>query len=217
VARGLNAQRTLLKDVAYDQLKELITTGAYAPGTFLSERQLAASLGMSKTPVRSAIERLESEGFLVVSPQQGILVAELSLDEIVDQFEIRGALEAYVVRRLAGRLSEEQFARLEENLSAQLRCAQDGDVLGYRQLDADFHLLLCECLGNQEIVRVMWRLRDKLHRVILRVIQPRPQRMLSSYEEHLGILEALKAGDGELAAARMEAHLEWGRGALVSR
>ncbi len=212
-----SSPRTLLKDRAYEALKEFILTGVYPPGSFLSERQLAATLGMSKTPVRSAIERLETEGFLVVSPQQGILVSELSLDEVVDHFEIRTALETYMARRLAGRLTPTQLERLRANLKAQLAAAEGGDVLSYRQLDTDFHLLLCEFLNNQEIIRVMWRLRDKLGRVIFRVVSQRPERMASSYGEHVGILEAMLGGEGNLAAARMEEHLEWGRRFLTER
>ena len=83
--------RGLLKERAYDEIKRLILTGELNPGTFLAERQLAARLGMSKTPVRSALERLESEGFISISPQQGAIIRDLSLDEIADQYEIRTA------------------------------------------------------------------------------------------------------------------------------
>ena len=68
------AARSFLKERAYDDIKKRLLSDAYPPGTFLSERQLALSLGMSKTPVKAALERLESEGFITVSPQQGIVV-----------------------------------------------------------------------------------------------------------------------------------------------
>ena len=88
--------RGLLKERAYDEIKRMVLTGELNPGTFLAERQLAARLGMSKTPVRSALERLESEGFIRISPQQGAIIRDLSLDEITDQYEIRTALETFV-------------------------------------------------------------------------------------------------------------------------
>ena len=91
-------ERVLLKDQAYENLKNLILEEVFAPGTFLSERQLAARLDMSKTPIRSALERLETEGYVAVSPQQGIVVRESSLREIVDLFDIRIALEVFVVQ-----------------------------------------------------------------------------------------------------------------------
>src|SRR5262245_11966916 len=88
-----SAERGLMKEHAYADLKQRILSGTIAPGSILAERQLAADLGMSKTPVRAALERLEHEGFITVSPQQGILVRDLSIHEIADQYEIRVALE----------------------------------------------------------------------------------------------------------------------------
>jgi len=93
----------LLQDRAYADIKALIQDGSFAAGSFLSERQLAARLHMSKTPVKNALVRLELEGFVSVSPQQGIVVRESSVQEIVDILDLRLALEPYVVRRIAGK------------------------------------------------------------------------------------------------------------------
>src|SRR5690349_20231147 len=82
----LPARASLLKDEAYESIKQRLLNNDYPPGSFLSERQLAGGLGMSKTPVKAALERLESEGFITVSPQQGIVVRELSVREIADQY-----------------------------------------------------------------------------------------------------------------------------------
>src|SRR5262245_27959269 len=96
--------RSFLKERAYERLKHGLLNNDYPPGTFLSERQLAENLGMSKTPVKAALERLESEGFITVSPQQGIVVRELSVSEIADLYEIRAALESFTLKSLAGKL-----------------------------------------------------------------------------------------------------------------
>jgi len=208
--------RPLLKDVAHDQIKERILAGTLPPGTFLSERHLARELGMSKTPVRLAIERLALEGFVAVSPRQGIVVTGMQLDEAADQFEMRIAVECHTVRRLAGRLTADQVQVLEGNLAAHHAAAVVQDAARARELDTDFHLLLCGYLGNREFQRVMERLREKLIRAISTVLQRQSQRMLESNAEHRGILEAVLAGDGEEAARRMEAHLEVGRRFLGS-
>ena len=92
-----NGNRSLLKSKAYDAIKKKIMDEDFPPGTFLAERKLALMLGMSKTPVKSALERLAIEGFVTISPQQCILVRELPMDEIADQYEIRTALETHVV------------------------------------------------------------------------------------------------------------------------
>src|SRR3954447_7273637 len=120
-ARGVGPApaKGLLKERAYDEIKRLLLKGDLAPGTFLAERQLAARLGMSKTPVRSALERLEAEGFISISPQQGAIVRDLSMNEIADQYEIRVALETFVARNVSGRLNRHQIAQVRANLEAQ--------------------------------------------------------------------------------------------------
>jgi GntR family transcriptional regulator, rspAB operon transcriptional repressor len=207
----------LLKDQAYARLKELITTGEVPSGTFFSEKRLSSLLGMSKTPIRAALERLEAEGFVTTSARQGAVVRGLSLKEVVDLFDLRFALETFVVRHLALRLTEPQARRLRENLEAQLLCAETGDVNRYTQLDTDFHAAICECSGNQEIVRIMWHLRDKLYLVILNVMRQKPSRMETSTEEHSKVLDELVEGNGERAAAAMLRHLEYGKQFLISR
>ena len=108
--------RELFKNRAYESLRARLINNGYAPGTALSERQIAAELGMSKTPVKAALERLEMEGFITVTPQSGILVRDLSDAEIAELYEIRLALEGYVLKTIACRLSPEQLHRWEANL-----------------------------------------------------------------------------------------------------
>ncbi len=208
--------RGLLKDRAYIELKRRILQGAFTPGTCLSERQMAFDLAMSKTPIRAAVERLETEGFVTVSPQQGIVVRDLSIHEIADQYETRLALESFVVRVLSGRLTPPQIERLQANLRAQEENCARLDIERSVQLDTDFHMMLCEFLGNQEILRVMRHLREKIHRVITRVNQQNAGRMVSSSHEHRAIADAVCAGDAALAVARMEEHLEYGKKILLS-
>jgi DNA-binding GntR family transcriptional regulator len=211
------ADKSLLKQQAYDELKGLIQNATFEPGAFLSERQLAAQLGMSKTPVKAALERLEVEGFVAVSPQQGIVVRDLSIHEIADQFEIRLALETFVLRNIAGKLSDENSARLKDNLRQQQQAAKQLDVATSARLDSAFHTLFCEFLGNQEILRVMLQLREKMHRVVSRVFEQNSDRLTPSYKEHKAIADAVLAGDADQAAAALEEHLNYGKQLLLSR
>src|SRR5262245_25517969 len=144
-----------MKVRAYNEIKQFIQRGDLAPGSFLAERQLADQLGMSKTPIRAALVRLEAEGFVTISPQQGILIRDLTVPEIVDQYEIRAALETYVVRTLAGKLTADQVARLRENLAAQEALTPEVDAAPGVALDVEFHTLFSEFLGNREILGVM--------------------------------------------------------------
>jgi DNA-binding GntR family transcriptional regulator len=216
-AQNLHSNRVLLKERAYETLKSLILDETFPPGTFLSERQLSERLQMSKTPIRAALERLEMDGFVSVAPQQGILVRELSMDEVVDLFDIRSALETFVVRQLASRgLASEQVRQLEANLEAQERFAEREDLTNYTRLDADFHRMLCQFHGNQEITKVILHLRDKMFQVVARVSRT-PGRSITSHKDHVAILEAVMRGEGERAAIRMEEHLLYGKRFLVAR
>jgi DNA-binding GntR family transcriptional regulator len=201
----------LLKNQAYTEIKALLLEGVFKPGDFLSERQLAERLGMSSTPVRAALERLAFETFVNVYPRQGIFVRELSLQEIRDHYEIRIALESFVVYEIAGRKTPEHIEALAIILEEQSLLLDRGSARQYMQLDAAFHLKLCEILGNKEIVRMMLHQREKLYRIVLQLLERGMRNMRTSYEEHVGILEALKQGNGQLAAERMRTHFENGR------
>lgn len=210
------AARSLLKDVAYSRIKARLLSGEYAPGSFLSERNLADALGMSKTPIKAALERLEAEGLIAVSPQQGIVVRELSLHEIADQYEIRAALESFTLKALAGRLTPPQVKLVRANLDAQARLRGSGDLARGVELDAAFHTMFPEFLGNQEIIRVVGQLREKMQRVVMQVFRLSPTRIDTSYAEHEAIARAVIAGDGAKAADLIVAHLERGKRLILS-
>jgi len=206
-----------LKQRAYNELKRRILSGTLAPGTLLSERQLAGELQMSKTPVHAALERLEADGLVTVAAQQGIIVREISPRDIGDHFELREAIEPFLVARLAGRLGEESWRRLQRNLHENQYAVDDGDVAANVRLDAEFHLLLCEFLGNREITRVMGQIREKAHNVIHQISTRHPERMAVSLAEHVAIADAVRAGEGDVAAERMRMHLRNGIQSLYER
>lgn len=209
--------RTLLKDVAYRQIRDAIQFGKFPAGTFLSERQLVEQFHMSKTPIRSALEHLEAQGLVKVSPQQGIVVCDLSHREMVELFEVRCALEPFVAASLAGRqLEPRQRTRLEDNIRAQKKAAEEGDALTATRLDVDFHMLLAHLLDNQEILAWMARCFDKLYRAIVRINRHSPNRLLPSYREHTAIARAVVRGQTDTAAQCMTEHLRFGKQFLVS-
>jgi len=210
------ATRPTLATRAYEDLKNLLMKGAYTPGDFLTEGELARRLHMSKTPVRTALTRLEMDGFVTVSPQQGIVVRESSIHEVLDLFDMRMALETFVVRRLATTITPEQAERLRANLDAQTKALKEQDNQTSTRLDTEFHLLLCEFSGNNEIREVMERLRGKLHRIILGIQNKNPARIADGCREHEAIAEAIIKGKGEQAAHMVVQHLEWGKKFLLA-
>ena len=203
--------RGLFKDQAYEELRSRLFSNDYSPGTKLSERKLAAELGMSKTPIKAALERLEVEGYITISPQSGIVVREPTDEEIEELFELRAALEGFVLRSVAGRLTEEQIATLEQNLCALEDIATDPSRrVEVVVLDTQFHRLPSEFLGNQQILNLTQQFSDKIRLVTTSVFSLMPYRASQSLIEHREILEALRAGQGQQASDLMEAHIRLG-------
>jgi DNA-binding GntR family transcriptional regulator len=211
-----DADKSLLKDRAYAGIKQRIQDGTFASGSFLSERQLASLLDMSKTPIKAAMQRLEQEGFVKVSPQQGIVVRELSVHEIADQFELRRALETFVVAAISGKLNPKQLSDFERNLADQAKAASQGSVARLVELDTEFHLLICEVFGNDAILECMLLHRAKIHRVISQVMSQAPDRLGDAVKEHVGIFKAIQKGKPELAVKLVERHLDFGKQYLLT-
>lgn len=193
--KSKNGPAPLLKDQAYLFLKENILDEHFPPGRFLSERELIEMLEMSKTPIKSALVRLETEGFVTVSSKQGIIINDLSVDRIKDIYDLRIALETYICEQIAGKITEEQSRLLESNLQETEEKANKLDSKGFAKLDHAFHRLLCECSGNQEIHRVLLNYQDHLLRITLRHLKKDPQRMKQFWQEHVDIYNHLKKGD----------------------
>ena len=206
----------LLKETAFLELKRLILDGTFPPGSFLSERRLAKRLNMSKTPIKSALDRLEADGFIITSPQQGIVVRQLTLRDIKEHYDIRMALETFVVRQIAGTLRSEQIEAVRNNLAQQQVYIDVHDTNRHVQTDSDFHLLLASVLDNQAITVVMQHQRDKILQVAIQISKQTPARMHASRAEHLAIADAIITGDSDLASSRMAEHLTFGRRYLLS-
>ena len=206
-------RRVFLKDRAYEELKTLILSEALPPGSFLSERTLGQKLGMSKTPVRSAIERLENEGFVSVSPQQGVVVRALTPEEIRNHFDLRIALETFVVRRLTGTLNAAQRTQLEAKLREHDHALETGDVALAAASDLEFHLTLCRFWGNEELLRALWWHHDILFRTVHKLYRDDRffQRVQQNSLEHETLLKLLGERDGDRTARYLEKHLEFGK------
>lgn len=205
-----------LKEKAYDRLRLLILNGELKPGDYLTERTLVDMLGMSRTPIRSALERLEAEGLASYSPNRGLMVTETSLQRAVDFYDIRAALESHVVRRLAQRkLSGEQIAWFEANLARQRECAAAHDYETFTRIDSEFHLQLARVYENMEIVQTMERLQDNLYRIALRVLRKDNSRIDISCRDHEEIFLHIREGRGKKAAEAMHRHLEFGKQILI--
>ena len=202
--------RVLLKDEAYVAIKDhlLATEGI---GHALSERVLAARLGLGLGPVRSALERLRAEELIAVAPNSGIRLPDITAEEIISFYEFRLVIEPYIAATLAGRLTKAQTATVERIIAQQERSAAEQDTVRYHRLDLDFHAALAEFHNNAEMVSALGRLRDRMYRLSRRMHGAHPERLAPNAAQHRDIMEAVRDGDARRARGQMERHLAWGR------
>jgi len=200
-------ESSLLKDIAYKKIKELLLIEHFEPGQLLSERELIDILSMSKTPIKSALVRLEAEGFVTISSKQGIYINDLSLQRIIDIYDLRTALETFNCRQLVGKLTKEQVAKLKRNLDETEGIVKKLDVQGFTDHDHAFHLMLSEFVNNLEIHRILLNYHDHLQRITFRHLRKDPNRMRLFWEEHVEIFHYLCDGDIR-SVDSMEKHLQ---------
>lgn len=209
-------KETTLKEKAYARLRDWVMNGYFKHGEFLTERSLVEKLEMSRTPIRAALERLESEGYVRYTPNKGIFVTEPSMDQVIHFYDFRVAIESYVVRKLAAAsFAPDSRAWLEENLARQQASVDTGDYSLFTMLDSSFHRQLAVLHGNREIVQTMERLQDRLYQIAIKVLQKDNERIQVSYRNHVDIYRHIVAGDAEAAAHDMIEHLEFGKRILL--
>lgn len=191
---------------AYASIRGAILKGEHAPGAMLSENELAVGLGMSRTPIRTALSRLQSEGWVRIYPRRGALVRELTTTEVREAAAVRHALESASVQHSDAERRAAFTARLEENVDEQRQALADGDFAAFATLALGFHRTFVEMSGNSVMLEVYDRLRDRQYLSIVRSaerIADDPQRMLA---EHRALLDDARRGDWGAFAAHLGDH-----------
>lgn len=196
-----------LRELVFESLREAIITGKLSPGERLMEIQMAEEMGVSRTPVREAIRKLELEGLVVMIPRKGAYVAGLSLKDIADVFEIRGALEGLAAELAAERITEEELEGLERYLVKISEETESGDLSKVVETDTDFHSLIYSASRNQRLTQIINNLREQIQR-FRKTSLSYPGRMKVAVEEHRKIVEAISARNGELARNLAHEHIE---------
>jgi DNA-binding GntR family transcriptional regulator len=193
--------------VVYRELKRRITELFYKPGDRLSEVGIATELGFGRSPVRTAFSRLQSEGWIEISPQSGTFVRGLSDTEITEILETRVVLESYLAGRAATKISDAELVRLRGAFSSFGERVSSGRLDDYLELDLQFHLAIYQAAGNQLISGILVNLIDKV-RWIRRGSADHPLRINDAFAEIHAVLGALEARDAEAASGAMRTHIE---------
>lgn len=196
-----------LREVVCETLREAIRTGVLKPGERLMEIQLAEELGVSRTPVREAIRKLELEGYVIMMPRRGTYVANLSIRDVNEVFEIRTSLDSLASGLAAERITDEELERLERLLVLIGEYIEENDMDKIVETDMEFHDLLYQASRNTRLVGIIFNLREQLTR-FRATSMAYPGRLKETLEEHTRIVEAIAQGNVELAQKAAEEHME---------
>lgn len=207
-----------LRDVVFETLRDAIITQVLKPGERLMEIQLADELGVSRTPVREAIRKLELEGLVVMVPRKGAYVAGVSMKDIHEVYEVRAALEMLAVSLAAERITEEELDALERQVlrESEAEAEQDENTLdNIIYIDSTFHDIIYQAAHNQRLVQFVNILQEQLQRFRAASLS-RPGRSKTALLEHKQIVEALAERNGELAMKLAKEHIENAENAMIS-
>ena len=202
----------LASDRAYETLREDILNWRIAPGTALSETELALRLGISRTPLRSALARLALEGLVDTSRGRTGVVPDVSAESIAQQFEVREALELQSARLAARRRDPATFHELVDSFARASETLAGGGTDAYYAVVARFDAAMDDAVGNPAMRAALASVRIHLVRA-RRLGHDNPERLLRAAAEHRLICEAVRDGDAELAASATAVHL---RGSLTT-
>jgi DNA-binding GntR family transcriptional regulator len=204
-----------LRDLVTQSIRQAIVRGRYRPGERLIEERIAAELGVSRNPVREAIRALASEGFIEVTPRRSAVVASLSNADAWEMVEVRATLEGLNARLAARRHKAGVIDRIKSALSEGRGKATTGTPEEFVEFNNRFHDLLAEAGNNRVLGDIMRTLRERT----AHLFAPRSLKQAeTNWEEHADILEAIIAGDEELAALLASRHvLHAGRTFLAER
>lgn len=195
-------------DKAYRHLLAEIVDGTLAPGTVLAEVEQSTRLGVSRTPLREALSRLSADGLVVAQPGRGVIVTEISFEDITELYEVREGLEEQAARLAAQRRDPQIFIKLAQQFIAAPGLIESGEqgIKLYYELNSKFDDAVDEAVGNTYLVTALRSVRMHLSR-IRRMARHNPERLRDSAKETLLILEAIIDGDAALAAHATHVHL----------
>lgn len=203
---GRSSSSSYKYDEAYHAIRDMIIHHRVLPRQLLSENELSAKLGVSRTPVRSALMQLAHEGLVTHIPDKGMFVSELRLTDLLEIAEIRLSLECLAARLCAARISSEELGQLSSCLNAH-RAMSPGESEAMIEADNDFHMLIASGARNPRLTGFIRSLLDSSARIAF-IASKDTRRLPLTLEQHTAILDAIARGDGARAAVAMERHIK---------
>ena len=196
-----------LRDVVFYTLRRAILRGELKPGERLLEIRLANKLGVSRTPVREAIRKLELEGLVRMIPRRGAEVAEITEKRVRDALEVRRALEELAVQLACMRISEEEIEELKRAATRFQRVLGKADIVDVAAADEAFHDVIFRATDNERLIQLLNNLREQIYRYRLEYLKKKEyhEKLL---KEHEIIIEKISARDQEMATEAIDQHID---------
>lgn len=182
------------KEQVYQKLKDAIINQMILPGEQLNERMLAENLGTSRTPLREALHRLESEGWIVSKPFKGTYVSDITEQDIEEVCQLRATLEVMVIESVTHKITPDQLSKIDQIHQIQAKLGSEFRGGEFIEIDRNFHMYLAELTGNKRLIQILGNLSDMMRRLGMTAIQT-DERYLETLQEHISIIESLKNKD----------------------
>ena len=195
-----------LRDVVFNTLRQAILRGELKPGERLMEIQLANKLGVSRTPIREAIRKLELEGLVLMIPRKGAEVAEITEKNMLDVLEVRRALEELAVKLACERITEEEIQELKDAADAFQKILSAKDITKIAEADEAFHDVIFKSTGNDRLIQLLNSLREQMYRYRLEYLK-REEYHPQLLEEHQQIIDRITRKDQSEAAELIDRHI----------
>lgn len=196
-----------LRDVVFNTLRQAILKGELKPGERLMEIQLAKRLGVSRTPVREAIRKLELEGLVLMVPRKGAEVADITSKDLEDVLEVRTALEELAVKNACDYITEEQIQELKKAAADFKEALEGTDLIACAEADMRFHEIIYAATNNRRLIQMLNNLKEQMYRYRMEYLKDkRTYKVL--LEEHDTIRRALKKHDKIKAGNAIRSHIE---------
>lgn len=196
-----------LRDVVFNTLRNAILKGELEPGEKLMEKKLSEKLGVSRTPIREAIRKLELEGLVVMTPRKSAEVASITEEDLTDVLEVRRVLESLAIDLACKNITNDIIAELEDNLVRFNAAVKKNDITEIATTDVEFHETIYKSTGNRRLIQILNNLREQMYRYRLEYIKDRQTRD-NLVIEHRRIIDALRERDKEKGKKAILNHIE---------
>lgn len=196
-----------LREMVYEELKMQILTGAIIPGTRMMEVELAEQMGVSRTPIREAIRKLEKEGLVTIRPRRGAYASSINTDDMLDILEVRQNMEGLAAYFAASRMTPDQLDELKALSSKYNEAVIDGDMEAMIEFDTKFHRAIVDSCNNKILVQMI----EQLQELVLRfryIYYDSFKRAENMPEEHQAIVDAITRGDEDAARSAADIHID---------